>query len=367
MKRLKEIFRLIINIGLVVSLFFIPVSHVKSAWDPEVLAISENIQFPDLSHSTLSYTIETTATYGSDPQIYYSVDEFSNDPYTRYFYIWVDDTKVLDSTISNDKSGIIDAPELRSFETHTIKIEIYNGAYGDGCYKLDYLKIGRLFWNQNINKYAVFFWQEFDTNDPNDSGIISENRIDDYWALLEDWDFSIINHMNTNDWRDDMDDLDDIEDSDDIIFIYIAGHGYYIPGNDVSTVRVSPSGDNTWIQSDYLDDYITNLESTRILVVIDACECGDFKDKLDIYGVSVITSTDESHDSKFEARSYWPVYAEPVFSNDFFDKIGDHITYYLPTRYLYYDDILSFGFAKAQNPTYYSLSNFLALHSFFGP
>ncbi|NHJ85451.1 MAG: hypothetical protein FK734_08300 [Asgard group archaeon] len=367
MKQIREIARLVIIISIFFGLIFTPTLYVKSDWDPEIVAISENIQFPDKSHSTLSYTIETTATYGSDPQIYYSIDEFINDPYTRYFYIWVDDTKILDTTISNDKSGIIDVPGLKNYGTHTIKLEIYYGAYGDGCYKLDYLKIGRLFWNQNVDKYAVFFWQEFDSNDPTDSGIISENRIDDYWALLEDDGFTIINHMNTNDWRDDMDDLDALEDSNDIIFIYIAGHGYYVTGNDVSTVRVSPSGDITWIQSDFFDNYIANLESTRILVVVDACECGDFKDKLNMNGVSVITSTDESHDGEFEARSYWPVYAEPVFSNDFFNKIFTYDTYSSPTRYLYYDDILSFDYAKSQNPTYYSLSNFLALHSLFGP
>lgn len=344
---------------------FSSIIPVKAGWDPVTLDNSENVKFPDINHATLQYTIKTTAWYGDNPEIHYSVDEFRTDIYGRYFYIWVDDVKVLDTTIYDDKSGIVSTSLLKGEGLHTIKIEIYSGSYGDGCYKLNYLKIAKLFWTQSsINKYAYIFYQHYDKWHRSDYGVVSDGRVDAYCDILEDFGFTTYPYKDPDNWITRMNELDALENENDIVFIWIPGHGFYAEGADVSSIRVNQGGTSDYVQSDIFENYVDNLESKRIFVMVDACECGDFRDKLDIDGVSVITSNDESHDSIYYAL-YGIDYAYPKFSNKFFNKIGDTGSDGGAT--VIYDDLNSFRFVRDYFSWSYGLSNFEAWHSFFGP
>ena len=350
-------------LGLACGTWLIKFSPVSAA--PVTIPDSVDVHFPDRSYSTLEYTIRTTRDTEEDAEIHYSIDEIATDPYARFFYIYVDTVKVLETTISGDKSGIVVANALKTLGTHTIKVEIYFGAYGDGCYELEYLKLDEFSWDQNMAKYAVFFWQEFDKNNPTTSGVISANRIDRYHDRMEDLGYTIYDHMNPTNWVGDMNTLDALEDEDSIIFIYIAGHGSSNTGEGWSRVRVHPS--NYYINSDDLRDEIDDLESKRIMVMVDSCQNGYFKDDLDKDGVSVITSTDYTHSMYFEWDVFlWWGWAEPEFSNYFFDKAG--LNYSGEGRD--YDERDAFGYAKVEVESEYEqypLNNYEAWHSFFGP
>ena len=337
---------------------------VQAGYSPVVVPGSKYAHFPDKTYSTLSYTMKTTSQYLSyTPQILISIDEFVYDPSTRLIFIYVDESMVYSNTFSNDFSVTVNAASLISSGTHTIKIEIYNGAYGDeyGCYKLKYLKIGRLYWTPyEINKYAVFFWQEFVAGNDK-SGVISEEAIDKYANKLStNFGFTIIKHQNPWFWKSKMSDLDALEDSNSIVYIYIAGHGFYDSNKDYSAVRMSRG---IWIHSDEFATEVKKLESNRILVMVDSCNCGDFKDKLIINGISVITATDQNHIAKSDISGD---YSEPRFSKYFYSRVGID----QPDYGRMWNDQKIFEVARAEaqeNWGPYSLASFRSWHSFFGP
>ncbi|NHJ48911.1 MAG: hypothetical protein FK733_14090 [Asgard group archaeon] len=334
---------------------------------PVTLSKSEDVKFPDRSRSTLQYTIYTIVDHVNfDTQIHYSIDEFANDPYARYFYIYVDEVQIFSRTFSGDVSGIVDTQALANKGTHTIKLEIYYGSYGEGCYKLNYLKIDDLYFEESgMNKIAVFFWENYVwPKQGSMTGIIGELEINSYKNKLEDNGYTTYKHKTPTNWVYDMNNLDSIEDEDDIVFIYICGHGYYDEDDDYSMVQMNQDSSSPYqnIRSDDFLDEINDLESKRIFVMVEGCYVGDFKDKLNIDGVTVITSTDQFSTS--ESISIFG-YCYPKFSSKFFNKIFDEKE---ETDYiLYKDDLISFRETRDYFTSYHALASFRAWHSFFGP
>ena len=99
--------------------------------------------------------------------------------------------------------------------------------------------------------------------------------------------------------------------------------------------------------------------------MVDSCGAGYFKDDLDRIGVSVITSTGYTEWANYKSHTILWVYAEPEFSNFFFDKAG--LVYSGEGRD--YDERDAFIHAREEAEDYEQnpMQHYEAWHSFFGP
>jgi hypothetical protein len=323
-----------------------------AGWNATTVPDSTYVYFHKTAYSKLTYTINTTGSYPStDAYINFSISKVGYDCCTRYLKIYVDNVQVNTDNeyISGNYAAQINVPELEPNGIHTITFQINWGGYGDKIYRLNYLKIGRLYWNQNLDKIAVFFYHRYE-----DGGVVPDSSIQHYIANLQDEGYTVITHPNPADWPWDMNNLDAMEDENSIVLIYIAGHGNYNPAffiwPDYSQVFVN---NDYSIRSDTFASYVQNLESQNIMVVVEACQSGDFVHKLNMYGVNAITSTDEVHNS----YGIFP----PGFSEFFLGDID-----YLDANW---NDFILFQRAceqisyNGQNPQ----ASWRANHSFFGP
>jgi len=318
-------------------------------FNPTTIPESVDKDFYDECYSKLSFTIRTNYYYiGYEPILQYGITEEEYDPYLRYLRFYVDNALVYTGYISGTTTGEVQLHNLIGSGTHTVTIEVYCGNYGNGPYELDYAKIGRLGWDQSINKIAVFFWR-----DMTDGGTISQGPVDQYCSILANEGFTTIQHKNPAYWGWDMDNLDAMEDANSMVFIYISGHGCYSApflGNDYSKVTLSSNQDMTSID---FRTRILNLESCRIMVVVESCQSGDFVHELNMDRVSVITTADESHNAVGWVCGDW---SEGYYSEDFFDAIAAGKNgYYSHTT------------AAAGVPNQYPLSSFRAYSPFFAP
>jgi len=349
----------LVLLGLLLGTLLTIISPVSGT--PVTLSKSTNAHFPDTSKSTLQYTFRVTRDEEDTPEIHYSIDEITYDPYARFLDFWVDDINILNTTFSNDKTGVITTDRLRTLGTHTVKIQIYSGAYSDGCYALNYLKLDNIDFDYNVEKIAFLIYQDYDPRWEyyRTSGIITSNEIDDYCDILEADGYSTYVYQSPSSWISIIGFLDYLEDEDSIVLLYIPGHGYYTGAD--SRVQIN-FGLN--IYSDDLRTEIDKLESKRICVFIDACQSGGFKDDLEKDGVTVITSNDYTHSSRAVC---WPwIYsAYPMFSRRFFNNI--FTTEPFGNELNYMDDYNTFRYVRDYYSWSYGFGSFKAMHSFFGP
>lgn len=317
---------------------------------PVTLTKSTNAKFPDKTISELQYTFKVIRDDYDEPEIHYSIDEFRTDPYPRSLDFWVDDVLVYSWTISGDKSGIITTDELRSAGIHTIKIRINSGSYGDGCYKLNYLKLDNIEITQSgLDKLAYILYH---------STITWTSYVNSYEDELEDYGFTVTKYKDPTNVISILNDIDDDETAESIVFILVISHGYYSSATGYSYISFPSTSCSSWTFYNEVEDF----ENKRTLVMIDACRSGDFVDKMRyLDGVSIITSADESHDSYY---SFFPRYS--LFSQKFFK------TYLGSTENdggstIYYDDYYTFVKTKAAFSWCYGKYETGAWHSFFGP
>ncbi|MFX0030511.1 MAG: hypothetical protein ACFE8B_14970 [Candidatus Hermodarchaeota archaeon] len=84
--------------------------------------------------------------------------------------------------------------------------------------------------------------------------------------------------------------IDSCEDYNDKLFLYFYGHGYYEDGQ--SHVWHTPY---YTMSSSVLRNYISNLETSDICILIDSCHAGEFVSRFsNDNGYLVMTSTDRS-------------------------------------------------------------------------
>ncbi|MCE7744005.1 MAG: hypothetical protein GPJ52_02600 [Candidatus Heimdallarchaeota archaeon] len=364
MKGMKKSIMTLILLGLLLGTSLLLISPVSGTL--VTVSKSTNVHFPDKSKSTLQYTVRVTRDEEDSPEIRYSIDEITYDPYGRFLDIWVDDNNILNTTFSNDKTGTLTTDRLRSLGTHTIKIQIYSGSYGDGCYVLKYLKLDNLGFDYGMEKIALFMWQDYDPWAPKakdgGSGAITIGEINNYCDVLEDQGYTTYKYENPSSWIAAIGFLDYCEDENSIVLIYIGGHGSYGGDPAISYIRVN---DNVWVDSDDLRIEIDKFESKRILLIVDACKTGGFIDDCAKDGVSVITSNDYTHLSAWFYAPFYIDYAYCRYSHRFFDKIFGSYSFGSYTEY--YDDYNTHNEVRDHYSWCYGMKSLQAWHSFFGP
>jgi len=169
--------------------------------------------------------------------------------------------------------------------------------------------------------YTVNFYFDIPSEEGNKIAYFLHNNhadpmtITSYGGILYDKGFDTVIH-NFDEisyhWEEIIDQIDAVEGEEDYVFIFIIGHGKYLPDEDNSYVSIEY---DNFMYSDDLNTNLAKLESKHIFVLIEACYSGGFSD-LNGIGRCIITATDNYH---WAMRTSDPMYG--YFSDYFFQAI----------------------------------------------
>jgi hypothetical protein len=154
-------------------------------------------------------------------------------------------------------------------------------------------------------KIGVFFWA---------SDAATSSTISKYSRILRSEGFTqIFNFRDCRNVYSACQQVDNYEDPQDIIFIYVIGHGNNDNFHSYTSFR--PNGPH--IYSNVFRRYLDAWESSRKCIVVESCHSGDWVDDFQSGSYLAISSSDETHNAV--ARGKLP--GEGKFSYFFFKRV----------------------------------------------
>ncbi|MBD3404597.1 MAG: hypothetical protein GF411_00500 [Candidatus Lokiarchaeota archaeon] len=143
----------------------------------------------------------------------------------------------------------------------------------------------REFLVDEVEKIAVFWW----------SSIVGNDYLIQYISdIMEDEGYTIFyNFKDTHDFTSDFNQVESYEDANDIIFIYITGHGFTNLVN--SYVEINADLFPLVLASDVFRSNVDRLDSNRVGVLVDSCFSGCWVTNMIGSGCLMISSADQLH------------------------------------------------------------------------
>jgi len=174
--------------------------------------------------------------------------------------------------------------------------------YGQGTYNIDLVGI--------TEKIAVFFWAS-------DAGL--ESVMDSYINYLELYEdyTKFYKFEDSSDVESDFQTVDAYEHDQDIIFVYIMGHGNYYDSHSYTYFKEDSS---SRVYSNTCRGYMDQWEAPKKCLLVESCESGDWADDFAASPYLAMSTSDEFHSS--HSYNDEPLPYEGEFSHWFFVRLA---------------------------------------------
>jgi hypothetical protein len=255
-----------------------------------------------------------------------TIDNSTDDPVVGASVILTDSLfNILGSDTTDGNGEYSISATLNGYSPYLISVvktrydNGYETVYSGGTYNI------QLEWA--CHKVGVFFWAS-------DAGV--NTAINDYKGVLtddEDYD-KIFEWKDCTNVASKCQEVDNYERENDVIFVYIMGHGY----NDGSHSYTDFAyGDNTTVVGSHtFKGYMDDWEASKKCILVESCKSGDWADDFDDTGYLAMSTADETHlaytidpapdEGEFSFHFFYAVEVRGYNAEDAFDYACDEIT-----------------------------------------